>query len=59
MCKQWFESDDDWTEEEKSAEAKANGFGADLVRGECMTVCDDCYREAMSRWGCFKESKNG
>lgn len=44
-CGLVMEIDDDWTEEEKVAEMKAN-IG-DIPPEDRATVCDDCYEAIM------------
>jgi Fe2+ or Zn2+ uptake regulation protein len=53
MCGNHEECSDDWTEEKRMKEALDNGFGHDLVKGDCQIVCDDCYNKAMTELNFF------
>jgi len=48
ICGNVFESDPDWTEEERIEEMKQS-FGYGTKKENCGVVCDDCYKK-FCRW---------
>ena len=42
QCHGTYQREDDWTDEDAEAEARANGF--DVDNDEMVVICDDCYR---------------
>ena len=43
-CKNTYEYETDWSEDDRTSEMKAN-FGDSMTTDQCSLVCDDCYKK--------------